>query len=149
MHFVAEATRNSAGAQQLFQHSLSAAGPGAEWMKSWLAAFNPGGAAPAPDLGEGVEAWYRTLGLVPRQRYLDLLDRYEQLRKRLEEAEARLADLQGLLARSATPPAEAQQLLDLWRTTLQDTLHTQAEWMRAFAPPSADTASPDTAPPAS
>jgi hypothetical protein len=101
----------------------------AERIARWL----PAGIAPpsAEKLSRWSEEMWATIGVVPRRRYVELLERYEALRARLEEAEVTIRRLQRLLSEKGHE-GDAQKLLDLWSNAVGETLKSQAEWMRGL-----------------
>ena len=98
-------------------------------VRDWL----PSGVAPpAPDsLAQWTEELWSRVGVVPRSRYQELLERYEALRMRLEEAEVTIQRLKRLLSEKGHE-GDAQKLLDLWSNAVGETLRSQAEWMRTW-----------------
>lgn len=72
------------------------------------------------------------MGVVPRYRYLELLERHELLRQRLEEAEKTIQKLRKTSSGNKMPEQEVQQILNLWEGMLQETLSMQADWMRTW-----------------
>jgi hypothetical protein len=68
---------------------------------------------------------------VPRSRYVELLERYEALRARLEEAEVTIRRMKRLLSEKGHE-GDAQKLLDLWSSAVGETLKSQAEWMQGL-----------------
>ena len=121
---------------------LVAEGAG-EAAKAWVEIAR-GAALPSGEEDEpATEQWYRAIGMVPRQRYLDLLDRTEQLRRKLEEAEARLERLHESNASTAEATEVASEMMASWQDAMRETLQAQAAWMKAFEPP--EDASPDKA----
>lgn len=129
---MAEAARGSAEAQEAFK-ALAEASANPDELRRWQARFMPLAGAPAKSeaFEEGLEEWWRMMGVVPRSRYLDLLERYELLRNKLEKAEETIRTLRAMLGQGQEQ--EAQRLANLWETMLQESLKTQAEWMRAWA----------------
>jgi hypothetical protein len=128
---MAEAVRGTAEAQEAFK-ALTEASTKPEELQRWQAQFMPlAGAATKPEaFEEWLEEWWRMMGVVPRSRYLDLLERYETLRLRLEKAEETIRSLRAMIGQGQEQ--EAQKLVNLWETMLQESLKAQAEWMRAW-----------------
>ena len=89
-------------------------------------------AAGEPQL-QPIEQVWALLGVVPRYRYEQLLERYEALRARLEEAELTIQRLRKLLDQKGGE-AEARDVLDSWGSAMRETLRAQAELMRSFSP---------------
>lgn len=108
------------------------------WTRLWMG----GGSAPPPEpsqLQEVLEEYWKALGVVPRHQYLELLDRYEELKARLEEAESTVKNLRALLGQRGQEN-EVTGVLEEWERLTRAALETQAEWARswagkAFAPP--------------
>jgi hypothetical protein len=129
---MAEAMRGTAEAQEAFK-SLTTASSSPEELKQWLARFMPfaGTTAATPELFEDwLEEWWKAMGVVPRSRYLELLERYEILRTRLEKADETIHKLRAMLGKDHEQ--DAQKILNLWDTMLQESLKAQAEWMRTW-----------------
>ena len=127
---LAEAARGTRAAQSTI-HSLASLTPDkvAREIARWLPA---GVTPPAPDsLVKWTEELWSRIGVVPRSRYLELLERYEALRTRLEEAEVTIQRLKRLLSEKGHE-GDAQKLLDLWSNAVGETLRSQAEWMRTW-----------------
>ncbi|MEM9997581.1 MAG: hypothetical protein AAF809_07755 [Bacteroidota bacterium] len=127
---------------------LVAEGAG-EAAKAWVEIAR--GAA-LPSAGEdadepATEQWYRAIGMVPRQRYLDLLDRTEQLRRKLEDAEARLERLHQSNASAAEATEVASEMMASWQDAMRETFQAQAAWMKAFEPSDTEDAPPTSSPP--
>jgi hypothetical protein len=134
---LAEGMKGTAEAQEAFK-SLGEAGSNVDLLRQWQARFMPlAGAAPtAEGFEEGLEEWWKMMGVVPRARYLELLERHELLRQRLEKAEETIQGLRATLGGTGSEQ-EAQKIVDLWDTMLKESLKTQADWMRTW------TAAPD------
>ena len=100
----------------------------ARWTRLWMG----GGSAPDPSqLQEVVEEYWKALGVVPRQRYLALLERCEELRARLEEAESTVNRLKELLGERG-PEGAARGALNEWEALTRRALEAQAEWARTW-----------------
>jgi hypothetical protein len=112
------------GANPLTQEALAA------WARAWM----PRDAAGAPSAGDvqalGEEYW-KTLGVVPRQRYLELLERYEEIKCRLEEAETTVKNLRELLAARGRAQ-EAEGAIGQWEELTRNALKAQAEWAQSW-----------------
>ncbi len=136
---MAETMRSASGTQD-FMNALTGAQEGASakhpaaWFAQWMKQQDlPGAPAEVPDdpSEEWIEQWYRSMGMVPRKRYLDLLARYDTLRRKLEEARERIERLEK--ARGTTQPERAtEEVMDVWKSSLDETLRTQREWMQSF-----------------
>ncbi len=132
---MSEAMRGSNDAQEAFK-MFSGTSMKADDMSRWMSRFMPTGASAnvgQPEMfGEWVEQWWRVMGVVPRQRYLDLLERHESLRLRLEECEK--SRKQHSMLDVSGQQEQAQKALNLWGTTMEDMLKMQADWMRTWFP---------------
>lgn len=130
---MAEAMRGTKEAEEAFQ-SLPKMSANSEDLGHWLHKFMPL-AAPnfQPEAFEGqLEEWWQMMGVVPRARYLELLDKNDKLQRRLEKAEETIQKLRKMTKKQGPQAEEAKQVLDSWNTMLQETLKTQTEWMRAW-----------------
>lgn len=103
----------------------------ARWSSLWLGSPESEG-RDAQELKDWVESSWKNLGVVPRYQYLELLERHEELKAKLEQAEATVKNLRELLAERG-PNREAQGVLDQWEDVARKTLEAQAEWARAWA----------------
>lgn len=97
-----------------------------DWAKTY--APNLGDMTSSQVFGEQLEDWFRVVGFVPRRRYLELLDRYDQLRGRLEETEKAAEEVKAVL----DPAHAANRLIDTLGKTVESTLRTQSNWLKAF-----------------
>ena len=131
---MAEAMQGTQRAQEAARMFGEMSGTSEERVR-WAERFMPsGGFTTRPeDFGEWMEDWWRAMGVVPRYRYLELLDRYETLRTRLQDMED---TMQGFRLKGAgTEQAKnAQDFLDLWEPLIQETLKAQSEWLRTWKP---------------
>ncbi|GAC1636808.1 MAG: hypothetical protein NVS4B8_00760 [Herpetosiphon sp.] len=100
------------------------------WMNRWL----PTGGTPLGGQAaeEWIETWYTTMGVVPRSRYTEALERADQLRIKLEEAEQTIRQLQSMVGVRGQEDA-ARSLVGLWQTGLHQTLQAQNEWLRRLS----------------
>ncbi|MFZ0216025.1 MAG: hypothetical protein WAM30_08805, partial [Candidatus Dormiibacterota bacterium] len=97
-----------------------------------LLARASGNGSSKKDEREPIEQVMGLLGVVPKSRHEALLQQYEVLRERVEEAEKNIERLQGLL-RDQGHDVEAEQLLDSWGGLLRRTLRAQAGFVRSIA----------------
>lgn len=105
-----------------------------EALARWAALWMPGRSGETQSLSElqgVVEDWWKAIGVVPRHRYLELLEKYEELRTRLEEAESKVRDLRELLAKKGWEQ-ETRGALEKWEETTHKILEAQAEWAKAW-----------------
>lgn len=131
---MAEAMRGVQEAQQAFEAFAQMSGTPQEWQR-WMKTYMPYTQVSAtPEVMEQwVEDWQAMLGVVPRHRYLDLLQKNDELQRRLEKAEETIATLRRLLAGNEAQSDAAHQVMDTWSKMLEDTLKTQTEWMRQWS----------------
>lgn len=110
-----------------------------------MSRFMPAGMGPlsGESLNDWLEEYWKTMGVVPRYRYLELLERYDQLRVKLEESEKTVRTLQPMLG-VASQQEEAKKVLDVWGNMLQETIKAQSDlmhnWSTMFLPTPADSA---------
>lgn len=128
-----EAMHGSADAQKMVRAMSSASATSDDTMRMMMRFMPQGVGTFAPEaFNEWLEEWWRMMGVVPRHRYLELLERYELLRSRLEESEKTSRRLQSMIGEKRQE--EAQKVLDFWGSTLEETLKAQSDWMRAWMP---------------
>jgi hypothetical protein len=110
--------------------ALSALPPKPEALIGWAKEYAPnlGDLASSRLFGEQIEEWYRSIGFVPRDRYLELLDRYEQLRLQLEETEEAAEQVKSVL----DPSHAAAKLVDTLGQAAESALRTQTNWLKSF-----------------
>ena len=94
-----------------------------EWIQTH--APNLGDLVRSEVFGEQYDEWLRLVGFVPRSRYLELLERYEILHSKMEEAEKTRQQVQSKL----DPSHVASELLNVMGTTLEKTLQSQKQWI--------------------
>ena len=106
----------------------------AQGVARQLARFLPSGVTPpGPEMiQQWTENLFQTVGVVPRARHMELLERYEALRVRLEEAEVTIQRLKRMLSASGHEGDDAQKLLDIWSNAVGETLRSQTEWLRGW-----------------
>lgn len=136
LRLMSEAMRGTADAQEAIR-TLGEMPTTPDQLTRWFTRFMPmaslGASSAAPDVfKDWLEDSWRMMGVVPRYRYLELLERYELLRQRLEEAEKKIQMMRTSMLTGKVPEQEAQKVLDMWEGMLQDTLKVQADWMRAW-----------------
>ena len=99
-----------------------------EEVNNWMERFIPlRSELSGPEGFRGlVEEWWNMIGVVPGSRHLELQEKCEILKARLEEAKATIQQMrttQGIQGR-------AREMLDLWERAIQRTLTIQNEWLR-------------------
>lgn len=116
-------------AQDAFK-ALSELPPTREALVDWAKTYAPnlGDMTTSQLFGEQLEDWFRVVGFVPRRRYLEVLERCEKLRERLEETERATEDVKATL----DPAHAATRLIDTLGKTVESTLRTQSNWLKTF-----------------
>lgn len=129
---LAEAARGTRAAQSTVRDLVDGK-LGPEALVRQVASFLPAGVMPPTpaSIQKWTEDVWSTVGVVPRSRYVELLERYEALRARLEEAEVTIRRLRRLLEESGHED-DAKKILDLWSNAVGETLRSQADWMRTL-----------------
>ena len=128
-----EAAKGAQGAQEAFQSLAKVSHPAD--LGRWMRTFMPGLAGPAlhqqaQTLEAWLEEWWRIIGVVPRARYLELLEKHDALRRELEKAQKAIRKLHETLGHKGEP--YAKNILDVWNAMLDETLKVQAEWIRVW-----------------
>lgn len=131
---VSDATRGVTGAQQALR-SLGELPARPDALVEWIRENMPAAAdlTQSQLFGEQIEQWFKLMGFVPRKRHLELLERYEDLRIKLEEADSMKEQLQQAIG----PQHAATKLLETFGETVTKTLDAQREWLRLFTGPEA------------
>jgi hypothetical protein len=108
---------------------MAAAPFGQDDLSKWMSQWYPKGTASPDELTEVVEAWWKSMGGVPRQRYEEVIKQNKQLWERLKESEATISKLRELMMRDATQKTseQAQGMLDEWEKTTKEVMEAQAE----------------------
>lgn len=147
---MAEAMRGTAEAQEaLKKFAEMSATP--EGMNRWMAQFMPGATPPTgfqpEQFEEQLETWWRMTGVVPRSRYLELLERCDTLERNLKKAEETIAGLREKLGAQGRQEEDAQQAFGLWGGMMEESLKMQSEWMKAWRDAGSVTGAGTEAPP--
>jgi hypothetical protein len=149
---MAEAMRGTGEAQEAF-NALSEMSSTPEEFNKWMAQFMPGLAGSMKMQPEGfeeqMETWWRMMGVVPRARYLDLLEKCDTLERKLEKAEKTIESLRQRLGVQEQQEEDTKKVMDMWGNIMQDTLKTQTEWMKAWTSVNKPEPSPEADTPAS
>ena len=129
IRLMSDAMRGVTGAQQALS-SLSELPARPEALVEWMRENVPAAAdlTQSQLFGEQLEQWFKLMGFVPRKRHLELLERYDDLRIKLEEAEAMKTQLQQAIG----PQHAAAKLLDTFGETISKTLDAQRVWLYLF-----------------
>lgn len=134
LRLMSDALRGTADAQEAVR-ALGEIPTTPDQLTRWMSRFMPMavGQTTKPEMmGDWLEDTWKMMGVVPRYRYLELLERHELLRSRLEEAEKTIQKLRKVTTGAKIPEQEVQQILNLWEGMLQETLSMQADWMRTW-----------------
>ena len=112
--------------------SLATAWKSQEEMNKWIERFLPRSETSRPEEVRGwIEDWWKSMDVVPRSLYLELLERNELLKAKLEEAEATIRQLRATVGIKGQEK-HANEILNAWETTIQTTLKAQDEWMQTW-----------------
>ena len=128
---ITDAVRGSKEAKAAFEAMLTRPG-NAQELLTWVRRFVPMGGNPMrPELlGQQIEEAARMMGFVPRSRYLELLERHEIVRQKLEDAEKTIQRLQTMMATGGNETT-ARKLLDGLAATVDGALKKQAEFLQS------------------
>ncbi|MBL7978019.1 MAG: hypothetical protein JNN12_06735 [Bacteroidetes Order II. Incertae sedis bacterium] len=114
----------------MLEPQYEAASTVSEWLNHWKTALD--GTGNPAELQKMQDDWHRMMGVVPRQRYLDLLEKYDALQRQLELTEQAL--------RAAKTPATAttdhelnEQMVKSWQQMAEQTLSLQSAWLKNFS----------------
>jgi hypothetical protein len=135
LNLVTEAVRGNNDARETVR-TISGASMRPDEMVRVMTRFMPAGVMPmqTETVNEWLEEYWKSIGVVPRYRYLDLLERYEQLRLRVEELEQ--SKRHPMMGTGAAQTEDARKVMDLWGTFMQETLKAQQSMLQAWAPDS-------------
>jgi hypothetical protein len=141
LRLTADAVRGADDARRAME-ALSQGPPSAEAFARWAEVWLPPGSMPtggegAPageELREVAEQWWKAVGVVPLYRYTELLQHYEEVKAKLEEAERTVRALRELV-REEGREAEAVAALEAWERMTKETLKMQEEWARLWTDP--------------
>lgn len=134
LRLMSDAMRGTADAQEAIR-TLGEMPTTPDQLTRWMTRFMPmavGHSTKPEMMGDWLEDTWKMMGVVPRYRYLELLERHELLRNRLEQAETTIQKLRKATVGAKIPEQEVQQILNLWEGMLQETLSMQADWMRTW-----------------
>ena len=126
-------TMQGAGRAQETLRGLGEAWKSQEELNRWMESVPPlrSGFSSSEDFREWMQEWWKMMGVVPRSQYLELLERYDVLRTRLEEAEATIQRLRATLGVKGQEK-QANEILDHWETATHAALKAQSEWLRTW-----------------
>jgi len=128
-----ETARNATTAQETFGSLTKAATPEelARHMAQMAAGTSSG--LNENELMRMWEDWWRAMGVVPRSRYLELLEENDALRRQLREAEQTIERLRTAGRTADKSTAQVQQAAQAWENMFQQMLDAQSQWMQAWA----------------
>ncbi len=135
LRMITEAARGSTDALDTMR-LMTATPITPEDMLRLMRRFMPTGSSMSmtPDgLISTMEEYWAMLGVVPRYRYLEVLERNEQLRRRLDDAERKLNQMRQLSGAREQTTEEAQKMLTLWSSMMAETVRMQNEWVRSVS----------------
>lgn len=102
-------------------------------MQRWMDLYMPGMAVPGTHAFDAwLEEWYRTVGMVPRSRYLEALARMDELERRLRQADETIRTLRDLVAGQDARQETAQEVMDVWNRMMEETLKAQSRWLESW-----------------
>jgi hypothetical protein len=135
-NLMAEAMKGTKESQEAFQRLSNISGDPAE-VGRWMTQFMPAAAAASANLEpaafeEWMEESWRLMGVVPRPRFLALLEKCDTLQRKLDKAEETNQKLRARLDDKDQQEFDAQRMAEVWGTMMNDTLNAQTEWMRTW-----------------
>ncbi len=131
LRLVRETTQEGNRAQGAFRY-LTTAWKSQEEMSKWIERFLPKSEISRPQEVRGwIEDWWKIMDVVPRSLYLELLERNELLKAKLEEAETTIQQLRATVGVTGQEE-QANEILSVWETTIQTTLKAQNEWVQTW-----------------
>jgi hypothetical protein len=133
---MAQAMQGTGKAQQAFAN-LSQSPEAQAGFQQWLALFAPGMEMPFPvsqpeAMTEWLDSWQKAMGVVPRVRYLELLEKTDALERRIRELEEINRQLRAMLEGREQQEESAQKLTELWGQMVETSIETQTTWMEAW-----------------
>lgn len=131
LRLVTDTMQEGNRAQDAFRF-LTTAWKSQEQMNKWIERFLPTSEISRPEEIRGwIEDWWKTMGVVPRSLYLELLERNEVLKAKLEDAETTIQQLRATVGVTGQEK-QANEILNVWETTIQTTLKAQNEWLQTW-----------------
>ncbi|MCP3908948.1 MAG: hypothetical protein GY712_13140 [Oceanicoccus sp.] len=134
---MAEAMKGTKEAQEAFQ-SISKMADNPEEVSDWMAKFMPaamGSGSTSNIQPEAFKEWledsWRMMGVVPRSRYLELLERCDTLQRRLEKAEETIQNLRDRFGNKGQQEADTKQAMNMWGSMVLDAMKAQTDWMQS------------------
>jgi hypothetical protein len=133
LNLVTEAVRGNTDARETVR-TITGASMRPDEMVRVMTRFMPAGVMPmqTETVNEWLEEYWKSIGVVPRYRYLDLLERYEQLRLRVEELEQ--SKRHPMMGSGVPQTEDARKVMDLWGTFMQETIKAQQSLLQTWMP---------------
>ncbi len=140
LSMMTEAVRGNTDARAAVQ-AMTMAPMRPDEMLRLMTTFMPPGIAPvqAEVFNDWLEEYWKAMGVVPRYRYLELLERYERARERVEELERftrSRTQLSSSLERTGNDSAE--RVLSMWGKVMEDSMKMQQEMLKTWMTTAAD-----------
>lgn len=137
LKLMADAMRGSSEAQDALK-MLTGTSTTQDHLMRWMGQFMPtamaGMGGPQTEMfGQWLEQWWKAMGVVPRYRYLEQLERNEDLRRKLEECEKRTHSMAGVPGSEHMEETQ-QKMMNLWGSMLDETLKVQSQMMSNMMP---------------
>ena len=128
LDFSSDAMRGAEQARKAFE-DMAASPFGQDDLSKWMSQWYPNGTASPDELTEVVEAWWKSMGGVPQQRYEEVIKQNKELWERLKESEATISKFRELMMRDTAQKTseQAQGMLDEWEKTTKEVMDAQAE----------------------
>lgn len=131
-----DAMRGNTDAQEAFRSLTNSSNSQGQMMR-WMTQFMPTVASAGmsnvgmtESFSQWIEEWWRMMGVVPRYRYVEALERAEHLRIRLENCE-KTQSLTGMPSAMTEQTEQMQKnAMNVWGSMFDETMKMQAEWMR-------------------
>jgi hypothetical protein len=136
LQLLAQMMQGTQEAQKAFATMSQSPGAMAGFQK-WLDLFTPGIELPKAEsqpemMTSWLENWQKAMGVVPRARYLELLEKLDALERRVRDLEDMNRRLKALLEGREQQEETTQSLAKLWGQMAENSIKTQAAWMEAW-----------------
>lgn len=100
-----------------------------EWLNRWKSILT--GTGNPAEIQKVQDDWFRMMGVVPRQRYLDLLEKCDALQRQLETTEHALKAATAAMSPESEKGSKAQ-MVDAWQQMATQTLALQQAWLKGI-----------------
>lgn len=140
LSMMTEAVRGNSDAREAVR-SMTMAPMRPDEMLRLMTTFMPPGVAPVQVemFNDWLEEYWKAMGVVPRYRYLELLERYERARERVEELERHnrtRTQLSSSLERTSNENAD--RVLSMWGKVMEESMKMQQEMLKTWMTVSED-----------